>query len=523
MRNTGRALAPFLLKSYAEKFEPIRDAYEIDVRDFCLDKSSRAMASNIRSGKYDLVCFSAYLWNANKTIEVATLLKIRAPALTIIVGGPEVSHCGREYLERIKPFDILVQGEGEATFAELLVAGIEPANCPEYLAGVKSLVYRDGEVIFQTPPRPPFQNLGDIPSPILNGVLPLDRIGRHLAAYETFRGCPYSCGFCSWGLLGSVRYFPLERVESELRKILASPLDNIWVVDSIANVNKKRFKEVLRILNENNTSHKRITLELYADLLDDETIDLLGGIKRGTLACGLQTINPATLKLANRRLNLEKFAHNIRRINTVKSKDLLVQVDVVCGLPGDTYQDYLDTIRYAMKLEAGRIYVGCLAILPGSTYHKDPASFGIVFEKEAPYRALETNTFSAQDFRNGYQMMHRLTAAFHRGLLSPLYSLSRLTGESAFDLLFEMEAYLVEKMGIRHLGDLQFPDNIELYPGTEPEGLIARVLGTYVSNRLKGVVVKYTVPPLREKFVKQKLSSLAGHSRYRAVESSPLS
>src|SRR6516225_1696551 len=68
-----------------------------------------------------LVGFTCYLWNIDRTLWIAARLKERRPDLRIVIGGPEVT-ADNDWVMQTPAVDYAVIGEGEQTFADLLLA-----------------------------------------------------------------------------------------------------------------------------------------------------------------------------------------------------------------------------------------------------------------------------------------------------------------------------------------------------------------------------------------------------------------
>ena len=176
-----------------------------------------------------IVGFSCYCWSINKILDLSRLLKQLDPDIKIILGGPEAGPAAEKYLSENPAVDIIVRGEGEQTFKELLCSflGVGPE-----LALTKGITYRGSDGIESTDARPLLANLDEIPSPYLTGVL----IPRDEVTYiETFRGCPYRCAFCHEGKnFPELRFFSDERVKKEIELIMSTKsIGSFHFVDSV--------------------------------------------------------------------------------------------------------------------------------------------------------------------------------------------------------------------------------------------------------------------------------------------------
>jgi len=70
---------------------------------------------------------------------------------------------------------------------------------PEALDAIARIIYRkpDGRIV--STEGKVTEDLDKIPSIYKTGVLDLDDGRRHTVFLETFRGCPFSRGYCTWG------------------------------------------------------------------------------------------------------------------------------------------------------------------------------------------------------------------------------------------------------------------------------------------------------------------------------------
>lgn len=192
------------------------------------DELPRAEAA-IAAGLQPVMGFSVYTWNAAEFLDLMRQVKALCPQLLIVAGGPHVQKA-RDYLFS-EAVDIIVLGEGEATFTDFL-----DAAGPDEWHDVAGLAFvRDGELV-QTAERPRFRNLNLLPSP-LNVISLLDSDGKpyDCIAYETSRGCPYKCAFCEWGTgaIGTkMLSFSVERIRHDWNHIVDAGIKNIWLCDS---------------------------------------------------------------------------------------------------------------------------------------------------------------------------------------------------------------------------------------------------------------------------------------------------
>ena len=77
----------------------------------------------------DILCASTYVWNANQQLAVAKTVKQKFPDCKVVFGGPHVPDAGAGFLSSHPYVDVLVHGEGEIPFYQLLLAFLDtPPN-----------------------------------------------------------------------------------------------------------------------------------------------------------------------------------------------------------------------------------------------------------------------------------------------------------------------------------------------------------------------------------------------------------
>src|SRR5262249_49692512 len=74
-----------------------------------------------------LVGFTCYLWNIERTLWVARELKRRRPGVRVVLGGPEITPDNAWVIDT-PDYDFAVIGEGEQTFAQLLLGLLDGAG-----------------------------------------------------------------------------------------------------------------------------------------------------------------------------------------------------------------------------------------------------------------------------------------------------------------------------------------------------------------------------------------------------------
>jgi len=113
-------LAAGYLKASAYKYG-LLEKVDIEILDPIISDYSgcQRIIESIIHRNPDILGFSIYLWNVERTLYIIGKVKAILPNIKIVVGGPEVTKYS-DYILSNSNIDIFVIGEGEITFVEIL-------------------------------------------------------------------------------------------------------------------------------------------------------------------------------------------------------------------------------------------------------------------------------------------------------------------------------------------------------------------------------------------------------------------
>jgi radical SAM superfamily enzyme YgiQ (UPF0313 family) len=403
---TNVPLAAGYLKAYAGAQGLLEQvAIEILPRALADHGGDALLVEEITARRPDVLGFSLYTWNSERSLDIAARAKARLPGLRVVVGGPEVQR-DNDWVLRHPAVDIAVIGEGEQTFAELLRRWIDRGRemrgwdrlppIPDPQSPIAGVAYRAADEIVLTSERAPLADLAVLPSPYLLGYLEPGGI----LMVEISRWCPYSCGFCLYGRnmgskLGS-RYFPLDRILDEIRWGRERGATQVHFVEANLNL-VPLFWPLMRALEHLNADR---ALALYAELrgehLTEPAVAALARAGLRVAEVGLQTSNPIALKVAHRKTDLQKWAAGTRRL---ASQGVEIYLDVILGLPADDAEGVAATLDFIRREDLGPYDVFTLQVLPGTETRRQVAEYGLVYQDRPPYYILATDRLNYADLR----------------------------------------------------------------------------------------------------------------------------
>jgi anaerobic magnesium-protoporphyrin IX monomethyl ester cyclase len=197
----------------------------------------------------DVVGLSIMTFQRRTARRIVELVRRMKPGTTIVVGGYDPSLASEVYEDPAWDVDVIVRGEGDLTFRDLLRA-LE-RGCS--LASVRGLSYRDGDRFVRTPDRPVSSLTGDDVARPNRAARALDGytfLGRAIDVVETSRGCTYDCSFCSIIEMRGRNFFTwsIERVLADIADARARGARAIFIVDDNITLNVKRFEALCQAI-----------------------------------------------------------------------------------------------------------------------------------------------------------------------------------------------------------------------------------------------------------------------------------
>jgi radical SAM superfamily enzyme YgiQ (UPF0313 family) len=384
-------LAAAYLKLWAEG-RGLGADYDIQILPTALANTlgDQALAAALAERRPWLVGFTCYLWNIERTLWVAAKLKRHCPAVQVVLGGPEITADNAWVLEN-ETVDYAIIGEGEQTFATLLLALLDDPAPPVPIAGLY-VPPRSGphyDPVRLPAFRTPMPDLNRLGSPYLAGIL--DAAEEKMLLLETTRGCVFKCKFCYYPKSYDRTYFlSRENVLANLRHAQERGASEVFLLDPTLN-QRKDFADFLRVLIEGNPGGRFSYFgELRAEGITETTARLLRQANFTEVEVGLQSIEPEAMTLMDRKNNLRAFERGVR---AMRQEGIRVKVDLIVGLPGDTVASVRRGLHYLHDTGLyDELQVFNLAVLPGTAFRHEAAELGLVFQPRPPYYVLQTPT-----------------------------------------------------------------------------------------------------------------------------------
>lgn len=361
------------------------------------DLDNLNLMDRILESGIETVAFTLCLWNVERSMLLASLLREANRNIYVMAGGPEVA-VDHPFLLEEPFFDALVIGEGEAVFPEIL-KGIRTGDMPAY----DNVLFAASDGWKQGRHSPPQADLSAVQVPVK--MLEECIRSRPSVYMETVRGCPMTCTYCRYHhLQEGVRALPAAAVAWRVQQLRAAQAVEIRFVDPTFNA-RDDFVELLELLATMNADRKLMFFaELRADTLTPEQVALMAKANFIEVEVGVQSTDPKVLRAIRRPANGAQVEGGILLLS---GAGIQVTLDLMYGLPNQTLDDVLGSIEWARSL-GPNISIQCMQtlLLPGTDLREQAGQYGMQAVAMPPYGVCSTSTMSEEEMAQIELLLH---------------------------------------------------------------------------------------------------------------------
>lgn len=290
--------------------------------------------------EYDVILLSTTFicdfYTLSNAIEWITL---RYPNVTLILGGQFSNIKYSEIIERFLSVNYIIRGDGEVALPKLLRAlyskhGLE--TVPNLIAR------RSGSTICKNIDVS-YIDLDEFDSPSFNWRNPI-------APYESMRGCPFKCKFCSFPAASPKwRYKSAEKIMSDWLLYKDKGVRLIKAMDSTFTVPNDRFKKLLKNLPGIELNWEAFT---RANIINDESVvESLEKAHCKSLSIGFESMSDRSLTYMNKLVTAKQ---NYRAYELLSKSSIDYRISFMIGYPGETVENYEETYQFLVNQYRGR-------------------------------------------------------------------------------------------------------------------------------------------------------------------------
>lgn len=395
------------------------------IQEYTIQARPLDVVESILAAEPTVVGLSVYIWNRRETLAVVQALKTIAPAVTLVIGGPEVSH-GDESDALSALADFTIRGWGERSFQGLIhaIATGEAQQWPTLIEGAQ----------------PPLDSLA-LPYDLYDE----DDIQHRNLYIEASRGCPFKCEFCLSALDETAWPFPLERVLAALESLYDRGARNFRFVDRTFNLRSDVSTAILDFFLARLDSTLSLHFELVPDKLPEKLRTKIAQFPAGVLQLevGIQSFDPEIQARISRRQNNQKARDNLLWLREHSNAHL--HTDLIFGLPGEDLAGFARGFDQLVALNPQEIQLGILKLLPGAPIARHNEEHQMLFDTETPYRVLQTDSADFATIQRVDRMARHWDLIANSGRFSA--TLPVILGDSPFMRFLALSDWLHQVTG----------------------------------------------------------------------------
>lgn len=364
-----------------------------------MEQAGRELAK-LKADLY-LMELDSVLWStmfyAHGAIVVAEKIKQINPEATLGFHSHKlVDAFVKKLFREISTLDFCVRGEIENSFLKFLET--------KRYEKVPGFVYRQNELLKINAEVDLLEDLDQLPSPYLSGVLDYFIAEQNGGSFfmATTRGCPFKCHYCHRSArFSKVRKFSVERVLDEIEYLMERGAKKIFMLDDCFIVDHQHFFNLVAAyevrFKETELVLPKLSIMCRPEFLSDRVIEALPRLNVVWVQVGIQTLNPACHFLIGRGCKEEDFQ---RISDKLWEQDVYLHLDLIIGLPHDTLEYFKKSFDFAIDLRPLSLQVKQLFRNPNTLFDLYPEKYGIKTEATKQLFNVpvvqSSNTFSNQ-------------------------------------------------------------------------------------------------------------------------------
>lgn len=350
--------------------------HEADLKEYTINMQPREILLDSDFENYELICFSVYIWNGDFVKKLLSEMRSIHPKGVYLCGGPEAMASPGDYLEFC---DGVVMGEGESPFRSFLENPQDQSQWKSISTkGNMAGINREESLDFSYPHS--------------------QALGKTIVYYEAQRGCPFSCSYCMSGSTG-VRYRPMELVKKDLLALIEGEIPLVKFVDRSFNVHLSKSLEIINFIKDHDRGKTSFHMELAPNVLGGELIKAFKDVREDLfqIEIGIQSTDDQVNKNVYRTLLYSDYKEKLK--DFILAFPGHVHLDLICGLPGSTFENIRKSHLELESLEGDFIQLGFLKLMPGTRLYKERKTHEILASSFAPYEVLKTAQLSFSELK----------------------------------------------------------------------------------------------------------------------------
>ncbi len=333
--------------------------YDVEILDWHeINRTPGKIKEELLKKKPDVIGFSVLHGNRWGAIEIARTAKQLNPKTQVVFGGIGATFLWEHLLTRFPEVDVVVLGEGEWTFLNLVRHFKRKQD--QGIAEIRGIAYREKGRILKTGEPDPIKDLNSLPLPSKHFIY------QHVSSS---RGCSWNCSFCGsprfWGR--NIRWRSPENFVDELEMLFRKGVSFFSFSDDTFTLDPKRVIAICKRIIE-----KNLGISWYAisrvDHVEEETLSWMRRAGCIQISYGVESGSEKIRKALGKPVKTEQIK---RAFALTTWYGILSRAYFIYGAPGERWQTIQETIDLMDEIKPLSAIFYILDVFPGTKLYSD--------------------------------------------------------------------------------------------------------------------------------------------------------
>lgn len=323
----------------------------------------------IKNFSPEFICFQMLTANRISTYELIEYVHMNYPKVKIVLGGIHATILYKQLVEKF-PYLIVVIGEGEITFSELIK---ELSKKRPNLGKIDGIAFCSDSKVIVTKQRELINDLDQLPFP--KHEIFFESKNRIRGNILTTRGCPFNCSFCCLDTIsrGRVRKRSVGNIIAEVEWMIKKfpTMDTVWIHDDSFLLDNQR---VINFCNEVIIRKIKVSFICSARVkpLSEQLIKKMEEANFKLVLFGVESGSEDILRKCHKGITKNDI---LRAVILFSKSKIIFSIFLIVGLPGENIKTIKETIEFTKKLQKIKYFYfsedgAVLTVYPGTEIYE---------------------------------------------------------------------------------------------------------------------------------------------------------
>jgi hypothetical protein len=409
---------PYLAAYLMEKGIPI-EVFEAQGLELTLDALVQKVATSVQpEPAQTLIVVRTALCSLDWDLSACNAIKAGAGEAALAIWGSVLPHV-RHRVKQEPSLNYVIHNEPDDTVYELATGKPEES--------VLGLSYRRAEEWMENPERPFLKELDTLPFPKWE-LLPREKyaIPRSSNAGPvpflpmlTSRGCPFGCHYCPYPLGQGLpfRFRSPKNVVDEIEHLVKDlGIQYILFRDPMFSLRQDRVVEICNEIRRRGLVF-RWKCENRPDCIDENTLKAMAAAGCNGINFGVESSEMQIQKNVGRKPISREII--VDRVSLCRKLGIKTFCFFIIGLPGDTPQTILETIRFALRLRANWVQFNAASPMIGTKLRDWAVARNLTPDNQYSYRSSHEAMMGNENLSKAQvQALHRFAFFLEKYLMN---------------------------------------------------------------------------------------------------------